>query len=171
MKLKLVRGLPEDIAHRAQGRKDGDEDGDDEAYWYPFELCRKLIRKRQITIMRKGKCLVPKNLLPFVWFAVYEDYLEEDLERAYREKRFAMANNTFDVGLKDICDRLKIWRPSVDEEDEGEFHPLMALATKHLVERKSIGPTHAAAFRAAADGAGLDASELTETLKGGYTTR
>ena len=37
-----------------------------------------------------------------------------------------MANNTFDVGLKDICDRLKIWRPSVDEEDEGEFHPLMA---------------------------------------------
>ena len=42
---------------------------------------------------------------------------------------------------------------------------------KQLMERKSIGPTHAAAFRAAADGAGLDASELTETLKGGYTTR
>ena len=136
VKLKLVRGLPEDVAHRAQGRKD--EDGDEEAYWYPFELCRKLIGERQITIMRKGECLVPKTLLPFVWFAVYEDYLEEDLERAYREKRFAMANNTFDVGLKDICDRLKIWRPSVDEEDEGEFHPLMALATKHLVERNKI---------------------------------
>ena len=69
---------------------------------------------------------------------MFEDYLEEYLERAYREKRFAMANNTFDVGLKDICDRLKIWRPSVDEEDEGEFHPLMALATKHLVERNKI---------------------------------
>ena len=90
VKLKLVRGLPEDVAHRAQGRKD--EDGDEEAYWYPFELCRKLIGERQITIMRKGECLVPKTLLPFVWFAVYEDYLEEDLERAYREKRFAMAN-------------------------------------------------------------------------------
>ena len=35
VKLKLVRGLPEDVAHRAQGRKDGDED--EEAYWYPFE--------------------------------------------------------------------------------------------------------------------------------------
>ena len=78
VKLKLVRGLPEDVAHRAQGRKD--EDGDEEAYWYPFELCRKLIGERQITIMRKGECLVPKTLLPFVWFAVYEDYLEEDLE-------------------------------------------------------------------------------------------
>ena len=26
----------------------------------------------------------------------------------------------------------------MDEEDEGEFHPLMALATKHLVERNKI---------------------------------
>ena len=35
---------------------------------------------------------------------------------------------------------------------------------KELVERKNVGATHAAAFRAAADGAGLDASALAETL-------
>ena len=53
--------------------------------------------------------------MPYVWFAAYEDYLEEDLERAFREKRFALANNAFDVGLKDVCDRLKVWRPDVDD--------------------------------------------------------
>jgi len=36
---------------------------------------------------------------------------------------------------------------------------------KQLVQKKNIGLTHAAAFRAAADGAGLDASEIAETLK------
>ena len=37
--------------------------------------------------MRKGECLVPKTLLPFVWFAVYEDYLEEDLDARDRAER------------------------------------------------------------------------------------
>ena len=134
VKLKLV-GLPEGVAYRWGEKASGDE----EAYWYPFELCRKLIGERQITIMKE--CLVPKTLLPFVWFAVCEDYLEEDLGSAYREKRFAMANNTFDVGLKDICDRLKIWRPSVDEKTKVSF-TLMALATKHLVERNKILMKH-----------------------------
>ena len=66
-----------------------------------------------------------------------------------------------------------VWGISTIEDvelDERRRERVM-VRLKQLVERKSIGPTHAAAFRAAADGAGLDASELTETLKGGYSTR
>ena len=75
---------------------------------------------------------MPKTLLPSCGSRCTRT-TKEDLD-GVPERSVTMANNTFDVGLKDICDRLKIWRPSVDEEDEGGFHPLMALATKHLVE-------------------------------------
>jgi hypothetical protein len=50
------------------------------------------------------------------------------------------------------------------ELDERRRERVMA-RLKELVEKENVGPTHAAAFRAAAVGAGLDASALAETLK------
>ena len=146
VKWNAVRKLPEEVTFE-EGVLEEEEEEEEEVqereekqryYWYPFEKCRKLISKRKINVMRRGRCLVPEKLVPYVWFAAYEDYLEEDLERAFREKRFAMANNAFDVGLRDVCNRLKLWRPDVDEDDGGEIHPLMALATKHLLEKNKI---------------------------------
>ena len=145
VRLNAVRGLPEEVDFEdgvlfdeEKEVKEHEEEEKERCYWFPFEKCRRLIRARKVTIMKRGQCLVRERLVPYVWFAAYEDYLEEDLERAFREKRFALANNAFDVGLKDVCDRLKVWRPDVDEDDGGEVHPLMALATKHLLERNKI---------------------------------
>jgi hypothetical protein len=59
-----------------------------------------------------------------------------------------------------------VWGISTIEDvelDERRRERVM-VRLKELVERKNVGPTHAAAFRAAADGAGLDASALAETL-------
>ena len=145
VRLNAVRGLPEEVDFEdgvlfdeEKEVKEHEEEEKERCYWFPFEKCRRLIRARKVTIMKRGQCLIRERLVPYVWFAAYEDYLEEDLERAFREKRFALANNAFDVGLKDVCDRLKVWRPDVDEDDGGEVHPLMALATKHLLERNKI---------------------------------
>jgi DNA primase large subunit len=145
VRLNAVRGLPEEVDFEdgvlfdeEKEVKEHEEEEKERCYWFPFEKCRRLIRARKVTIMKRGQCLVRERLVPYVWFAAYEDYLEEDLERAFREKRFALANNAFDVGLKDVCDRLKVWRPDVDEDDGGGVHPLMALATKHLLERNKI---------------------------------
>ena len=133
VRLNAVRGLPEEVDFEdgvlfdeEKEEEEHEEEEKERCYWFPFEKCRRLIRARKVTIMKRGQCLVRERLVPYVWFAAYEDYLEEDLERAFREKRFALANNAFDVGLKDVCDRLKVWRPDVDEDDGGEVHPLMA---------------------------------------------
>ncbi len=60
-----------------------------------------------------------------------------------------------------------VWGISTIEDvelDERRRERVMA-RLKELVEKENVGPTHAAAFRAAAVGAGLDASALAETLK------
>ena len=60
-----------------------------------------------------------------------------------------------------------VWGISTIEDvelDERRRERVMA-RLKELVEKENVGPTHAAALRAAAVGAGLDASALAETLK------
>ena len=60
-----------------------------------------------------------------------------------------------------------VWGISTIEDvelDERRRERVMS-RLKELVEKENVGPTHAAAFRAAAVGAGLDASALAETLK------
>ena len=63
-------GLPEGVAHIAREKRQG---GDEEAYWYPFELL-KTYRRTTNNDNEKRRVFSAENFAAFVWFAVYEDY-------------------------------------------------------------------------------------------------
>jgi DNA primase large subunit len=132
LRLGLVKMLPVFVKDGTKVEFDDDDDDNNskKGVWVKFERARELVRERKIEIMKKGMCFVERKFIKYVWFVEFEKFLERDMERARKERAFMDANDTFDVGLRDVSERLKLWRP-----DASDDHPMMVLATKHLLER------------------------------------